>query len=437
MNIAHDPAAGAGRMSQLPSEPSVFLAAIQEQLSRVARLIDAPDHVMTILSQPKNELIVNFPVLMDDGNYRLFKGYRIQHNNVLGPYKGGLRFHPDARLDDFKALAMNMTFKCSLLDLPFGGAKGGVKCDPAALSQSELMRVTRRFTHALGSNIGPDQDIPAPDVGTNAQSMVWIMDTFMNAHSTETRHAQAGVVTGKPVDCGGIVGRDKATGQGVVHCVIEWARDRNLPLEGMTALVQGYGKVGSHAALILARLGVLIVGVGDHSGYRLNPTGFNAQLLADHVKQHGSLAGVQFGTACTRDEFFAHKADVLIPAALHNQIDVHEARALQVKLIVEGANGPVTSEGDAVLHERGIDVIPDILANAGGVTVSYYEWVQNRRQERWELEDVDARLDKAMTRTYARVDALARAKKCTMRDAAFVLAVERLAKVYAARGIFP
>ncbi len=421
----------------MTAEPSVFLATIQDQLLRASRLIDVPEHVLTILSQPKNELIVNFPVLMDDGSYRLFKGYRIQHNNLLGPYKGGLRFHPEVRLDDFKALAMNMTFKCSLLDLPFGGAKGGVKCDPTTLSRNELMRVTRRFTHALGDNIGPDQDIPAPDVGTDAQTMVWIMDTFINTQGADRRHAQAGVVTGKPVDCGGTYGREKATGQGLVHCLIAWALERGVRLEGMTALVQGYGKVGSHAALILARLGVSVVGVGDHCGYWLNPEGFNEHRMADHVKARGTIAGYASATTCTREEFFAHKADILIPAALHNQIDEAEARALQVKVVAEGANGPVTAAGDAVLRERGIDVIPDILANAGGVTVSYYEWVQNRRQERWDLEVIDASLEKAMRRCYARVSDLATDRRCSMRDAAFALSLERMIKVYQARGIFP
>ena len=215
-----------------PPEPSVFLAAIHEQVERAAKIIDLPDHVHTILMHPKNELIVNFPVLMDDGSYRVFKGYRIQHNNLLGPFKGGLRFHPDARLDDFKALAMNMTYKCSLLDLPFGGGKGGIKCDPTQLSRAELMRVTRRFTHALGNNIGAEHDIPAPDVGTDSQTMVWIMDTYVNTIAADARHEQAGVVTGKPVECGGTVGRDKATGQGLVHCITEWARDKNVRLEG-------------------------------------------------------------------------------------------------------------------------------------------------------------------------------------------------------------
>ena len=233
------------RRTTPPREPSIFLSAVHEQVERAAKLIDLPDHIHTILSQPKNEIIVNFPVKMDDGSYRLFKGYRIQHNNALGPYKGGLRFHPDARLDDFKALAMNMTYKCSLMDLPFGGGKGGIKCDPAALSREELMRVTRRFTHALGTNIGADHDIPAPDVGTDSQTMVWIMDTHVNTIAANDRHGQAGVVTGKTIECGGTVGRDKATGQGLVHCITEWARDKNVRLEGKTALIQGYKPICS------------------------------------------------------------------------------------------------------------------------------------------------------------------------------------------------
>jgi glutamate dehydrogenase (NAD(P)+) len=426
------------RTSMPPNnEPSVFLSAVHEQVERAAKLIDLPQHVHTILSQPKNEIIVNFPVRMDDGTYRLFKGYRIQHNNVLGPFKGGLRFHPDARLDDFKALAMNMTYKCSLLDLPFGGAKGGIKCDPTQLSRDEMMRVTRRFTHALGNNIGADNDIPAPDVGTGSQTMDWIMDTHVNTIASNDRHGQAGVVTGKSIECGGIIGRDKATGQGLVHCITEWARDKNVRLEGKTALVQGYGKVGSHAALILARLGVSVVGVGDHTGYRLNPEGFNEHRLADYTKKGGLLKDYEGGQACTRSDFFSAKADMMIPAALHNQIGENEARAMNVSVVVEGANGPTTTEGDAILQERGIDVIPDILANAGGVTVSYYEWVQNGRQEKWDLEEVDTRLEKAMKRAYRRAFEFSRERKCTIREASYALSLQRLAQVYAARGIFP
>jgi glutamate dehydrogenase (NAD(P)+) len=419
------------------SEPNVFLATVQQQMERAAELVKLPEHVKMILSQPKNEIIVNFPVRMDDGSYRLFKGYRIQHNNVLGPYKGGLRFHEDARLDDFKALAMNMTFKCALMEIPFGGGKGGVRCDPHSLSKDELQRVTRRFTHALGANIGPEYDIPAPDVGTDGQVMVWIMDTYMNTAGYTDRNAQQRVVTGKTLECGGSLGREKATGQGLVFCLQEWAHDNDFELEGKTALVQGYGKVGAHAAIIMSRLGVSVVGVGDYTGYRLNPEGFNAHRLADYVKKHGSIKDYDSGEPCSREAFFAAKADIMIPAALHNQIDVAEARACQARVILEGANGPVTAEGDAILRDRGIDVVPDILANAGGVTVSYYEWVQNGRQETWELDEVDDRLERAMRRTYRRVVEFSREHNCTMREAAYALAFTRLAAVYKQRAIFP
>jgi len=410
---------------------------IQSQLHRSAGLVELPDHVRTLLAEPKNEIIVNFPVLMDDGTYRVFKGYRIQHNNVLGPYKGGLRFHPDTRLDECKALAMIMTFKCALMDIPFGGGKGGVKVDPRALSESELVRVTRRFTHALGENIGPEYDIPAPDVGTNAKIMVWIMDTYMNTAGYTDRNAQSRVVTGKTLECGGSQGREKATAQGLVHCVVEWARDAGIGLEGRTAIVQGYGNVGSHAAMILARMGVSIVGVGDHAGYMLNPEGFNTHRLADHVRRHGSIDGYSKTHMVTRDEFFAHKADFLIPAALQNQIGEKEAQLLQVQLVAEGANSPCTPEAEQILRSRGIEVIPDVLANAGGVTVSYYEWVQNGRNESWDLEEVETRLERAMTRAYQRVVDYARDKKCSLRDAAYALALLRLKQVYAQRRIFP
>jgi glutamate dehydrogenase (NAD(P)+) len=419
------------------SEPSVFLATIQQQIDRAAVLVNLPDHVRAILLQPKNELIVNFPVRMDDGSFRVFKGYRIQHNNLLGPYKGGLRFHEDTRLDDLKALGMNMTFKCALMEIPFGGAKGGVKCDPHQLSRDELQRITRRFTHALGANIGPEYDIPAPDVGTDGQVMVWIMDTYQNTAGYTERNAQQRVVTGKTVECGGSLGREKATGQGLVYCLQEWAHDNDVDLEGKTALVQGYGKVGAHAAMILARLGVSIVGVGDYTGYRLNPEGFNAHRLADYVKKHGSIKDYDSGEPSTRTEFFAAKADIMIPAALHNQIGETEANAMQVRVVLEGANGPVMAEGDVILRQRGIDVVPDILANAGGVTVSYYEWVQNGRQESWDLEEVDDKLEKAMRRAYRRTIEFAREHDCTMREAAYALALSRLAAVYKQRSIFP
>ncbi len=420
-----------------PDESTHFLNIIQAQIARAARLVELPEHVASILSQPKNEIIVNFPVQMDDGSYRLFKGYRIQHNNIVGPYKGGLRFHSDTRLDECKALAMIMTIKCALIDIPFGGSKGGVKCDPRALSEGELMRVTRRFTHALGSNIGPEYDIPAPDVGTNAKIMVWIMDTFMNTAGTTGRNAQTRVVTGKTLECGGSQGREKATAQGLVHCLTEWARDKGTSLEGKTALVQGYGNVGSHTAMILSRMGVSIVGVGDHTGYLLNPEGFNTHRLADHVKKTGSIQGYTTNHSATRDEFFSQKADIFIPAALQNQIGEREAKLMQVQLVAEGANSPTMPEGEAVLLSRGIDIIPDILANAGGVTVSYYEWVQNGRNESWELEEVETRLEHAMKRAYRRVTNYADERSCSMRDAAYGLALLRIKQIYEQRKIFP
>jgi glutamate dehydrogenase (NAD(P)+) len=426
------------RASLPPSDDSArFLENVNAQFERAAKLVSLPEHIRTILSQPKNELIVNFPVHMEDGSYKLFKGYRIQHNNILGPYKGGLRFHPDTRLDECKALAAIMTYKCALMDIPFGGGKGGVKCDPRALSELELMRVSRRFTHALGNNIGPDYDIPAPDVGTNGKIMVWIMDTYVNTTGHRDRSGAKRVVTGKTLECGGSQGREKATAQGLVHCVTEWARDQGVSLEGKTALVQGYGNVGSHAAMILARLGVSIVGVADHSGHLLNPEGFNTHRLAEHVKRSGSIQGYSKSHGVTRDEFFAHKADFFVPAALQNQIGEHEAKLLQVRLIAEGANSPTTPEGEAILLERGIDILPDVLANAGGVTVSYYEWVQNGRDESWELDEVETRLERHMRRSYARVADYAREHTCTWRDAAYALALLRMKQVYDQRRIFP
>jgi len=418
-------------------ESDFFLQTIQAQLDRSSRIVELPDHVHVLLTQPKNEIIVNFPVLMDDGSHRIFKGYRIQHNNVLGPYKGGLRFHPETRLDECKALAMIMTFKCALMEIPFGGGKGGVRCDPHALSEAELCRLTRRFTHALGANIGPEYDIPAPDVGSNAKMMVWIMDTYMNTAGYTERNAQQRVVTGKTIECGGSHGREKATAQGLVHCMTEWARDRGMSLEGKTALIQGYGNVGSHTAMILARMGVSIVGVADHTGYLLNPEGFNTHRLAEHVRRAGSIEGYSKPQGTTRDEFFSRKADFFIPAALQNQITEHEAKLLQVQLVAEGANSPTTPEGEAILLERGIDVIPDVLGNAGGVTASYYEWVQNGRNESWDLEEVETRLERAMRRGYVRTVDYAREKHCSSRDAAYALALLRLKQVYAQRRIFP
>ncbi len=414
-----------------------YYKTVQDYLDRAARLAKLEPYVQTILSQPKNEIIVNFPVRMDSGEIRLFKGYRVQHNNLLGPFKGGMRYHPQVALDDVKALAATMTWKSALLRLPFGGGKGGIKFDPHSVSRTELQRITRRFTHALGENIGPEYDIPAPDVGTNSQIMAWMMDTYSNMVGWNQKQMVKGVVTGKPVASGGTVGRTKATGQGLVFCILEWAAEKGFNLEGSTMIVQGFGNVGSNAAVILSRLGVSIVAVGDHTGYMHNPEGLNAHKLQDYVEEQGSIAGYPGGKPITREEFFATKADIFAPCALENQVGEVEARMLNVKLVAEGANGPCAPAGERVLLERGIDILPDVLANAGGVTVSYYEWCQNKRSETWTEEEVDARLEAAMTRAYREVSEFARQKKCDLRMAAYAIALQRIESVYKEREIFP
>ncbi len=407
------------------------------QLDKAARVAGISPAVREILSQPKNEIIVNFPVRMDSGEYKMFKGYRVQHSNILGPYKGGIRYHEQVSLDEVKALASWMTYKCALHDIPFGGGKGGIKFMPRQHSQTELERITRRFTHALGANIGPEYDIPAPDVGTNGQIMVWMMDTYMNVVGFTDKNANRRVVTGKTVSSGGSLGRESATGQGIVHCIAEWARDRRFDLNGATYMVQGFGNVGSNAAKILARTGASLVAVGDWKGYIANADGINPFKLTEHVQKTGSVAGYPGTRVITRNEFFATPADVFIPAALELEIGVEEARALNVKLIVEGANGPTETAAEPIIHDKGIALIPDILANSGGVVVSYYEWLQNKRSERWDLEEVEERLAKRMKRTYLAVNEYAATKKCDWRVAAMAIALERVGRAYAERGIFP
>ena len=420
-----------------PGEKYEFFHVIQGYLDKAAALVKMPEYIRRILSQPKNELIVHFPVRMDNGEYRLFKGYRIQHSNIVGPYKGGMRYHESASLDDFKALAALMTWKCSLMNLPFGGAKGGIKFNPRDVSRAELARITRRFFHALGGNIGPDYDIPAPDMGTNSQVMAWAMDTYMNTVGMVSKQTMMGVVTGKPITSGGTYGRDKATGQGLVHCVAEWAERERFDLEGKKLIIQGFGNVGSHTAVLLHHRGVSLVGVGDHTGYLYNPEGFNAHRLEKYVDEHGSIAGYPNGQKISREDFFGIQADIFVPAALENQVGAAEADALQVRLVAEGANGPCSPAGEAVLHKRGIHVLPDVLANAGGVTVSYYEWVQNRRSEQWELEEVDRKLEEAMHSAYDRMAHFAETHGCDYRLACYGVALQRLAQVYGEREIFP
>jgi glutamate dehydrogenase (NAD(P)+) len=407
------------------------------QVEKAMKLIKLDHDVASILAQPKNEIIINFPVRMENGEYRMFKGYRVQHNNILGPFKGGMRYHHEANLDEMKALATWMTYKSALHDIPFGGAKGGIKFDPRAHSRGELERITRRFTHALGNNIGPDWDIPAPDVGTGEQTMVWMMDTFMNVTGYAEKNSVRRIVTGKSVTSGGSHGRREATGQGIVHCITEWARDRRFDLNGATYTVQGFGNVGSNTARILARTGASLTAVGDWKGYVANPEGINPFKLAEYVQRTGSVAGYPGTHAVTRAEFFGVETDIFVPAALELEIGPAEAQALRCKVIVEGANGPTDPRAEPIIADKGIALIPDILANSGGVCVSYYEWLQNKRSENWDLEEVEEKLAKRMKRTYLAVNEFAATRKCDWRTAAMSIALSRLAKPYGERGIFP
>src|SRR5690348_2435672 len=380
------------------------------QIDKAMKLINIDSDIKEILGQPKNELIVNFPVRMDNGKIQMFKGYRVQHNNILGPYKGGMRYHHEANLDEMKALASWLTYKSALHEIPFGGGKGGIKFDPRQYSKAELERVTRRFTAALGSNIGPDFDIPAPDVNTNSQTMVWMMDTYMNLVGASDRNTVRGVVTGKSVSSGGSHGRAEATGQGVVHCITEWAKDKNFNLDGCHVIIQGFGNVGSYAARLLSQKGAVVIGVGDVGGYIANTEGINPHKLGEHI---------------------------FVPAALELEVGVAEAKALKVKMMVEGANGPTYPEAEEILLDKGVDVIPDILCNSGGVIVSYYEWLQNKRAEQWEISDVLARLERRMKQTYANVRQYAMAQKTDWRTASYAIGLERLQHCYKERGIFP
>ena len=431
------PSAKSSHTIKAAPEKYAFFEVVQEYLREACTLVAVPEETQLILSQPKQELIVHFPVRLVSGEVRLFKGYRVQHNNILGPYKGGLRFHQSVSLDDLKALSSMMTWKCALMNLPLGGAKGGIKFDPTAYSQQDLERITRRFIHALGANIGPNHDVPAPDMGTSARMMAWAMDTYMNTAGYMSRESVRGVVTGKPIASGGTHGRLKATGQGVVHCITLWAAERDFSLEGATITVQGYGNVGSHVAILLSRLGASTIAVGDHSGYLLNPEGFNPHKLQEHVREHRCIAGYPGGEAISREEFFRVTADICVPAALENQIGAEEAATLDVKLIAEGANGPCNPDGEKVLEQRGIEILPDVLANSGGVTVSYYEWLQNKRCEKWTAAEIDERLANAMRTAYHETKDMARQKGCSLRIAAYAVALQRIAAVYEERQIFP
>jgi glutamate dehydrogenase (NAD(P)+) len=407
------------------------------QWQKGAEVIDCEPWIRMILSQPQNELMVHFPVRMDNGDYQLFKGYRVQHNNTLGPYKGGIRYHPDVHIDEVKALATWMTFKTALVHLPLGGGKGGVQFNPKEFSQTEIMRLTRRFTHALGNNIGPDYDIPAPDVGTNAQTMVWMMDTYVQGTSAHSRHQNVGVVTGKTLECGGSKGRDKATGQGTVFCIEEWAKLRNVDLAKCTFVVQGFGNAGTHSARLLAEHGSKLIATCNSRQAIYNEKGMDPVELIRWYEEHRDLASYPNAEEIPMDDLLKVKCDILIPAALENQVTAENAGDIDAKCIAEAANGPLTLEADDIMINRGIDVIPDILCNAGGVIVSYFEWVQNKNSEEWDLETIDRKLERRIKTAFGRVFDMAQEKKVSSRTAAMAAALQRIRCAYLQRQIFP
>jgi len=421
----------------LPFEDVDLFDTALGMFDKAAEAMKLDPTVRTILQQPKNEIIVNFPVRMDDGSFRVFKGYRVQHNNILGPYKGGIRYARFVSLNELKAMAFWMTMKNSLVGVPFGGAKGGVKLDPLQFTEGELQRITRRYTHALGTNIGPDWDIPAPDMGTNAQTMVWLADTYVNTIGYAQRFAGRGVATGKSVTSGGSLGREEATGRGVVCTIRSWAKENNVDLAKTTFAVQGYGNVGSYAATILAESKARLVAAQDHTGAIANPKGMDALALQAHVRSRGGVAGFPGGKPIEPAAFWKTECDILIPAALEMQITEENADGLRCRLVAEGANGPTSPAADAILRKKGIQLIPDILCNSGGVVVSFFEWTQNRRGESWTLEEVRSKLQSYMDNAYAEVMRVARERDVDSRTAAYIVAILRLQSVYRERGIFP
>lgn len=386
---------------------------------------------------PERELKVSIPVRMDDGSVHVFEGYRVQHSTSRGPAKGGIRFHPNVNNDEVKALAAWMTFKCAVVNIPYGGGKGGVVCDPSKLSDSELRKLTRRFTAMIAPIIGPDQDIPAPDVGTNAEVMGWIMDTY----SMLKGHCVPGVVTGKPLELGGALGRHEATGRGVMFTVLNILKALNIPVETSTAVVQGMGNVGSISAKLIHKAGVKVIGVSDVSGGIYNPDGLNIpEILTYLSSKKGALLCdyMQEGVKhISNEELLELETTVLVPAALENQININNAERIQAKVIVEGANGPTTVEADEILQKRGVTLVPDILTNAGGVVVSYFEWVQNIQSVSWSEEYVNEHLKTIMDQAFQSVWDIAHEKDVSLRTGAYLIAVKRVVDAKNLRGIWP
>ncbi|WP_438710108.1 Glu/Leu/Phe/Val family dehydrogenase [Aquimarina muelleri] len=411
---------------------------VMEQFNNAADHINLHPNIRKILSITNNEIIVHFPVKMDNGEVEIFTGYRVQHNNALGPYKGGLRYHPTVDIDAARALAMWMTWKTSLAGLPYGGGKGGIQLDPSKYSEGELERITRRFTFALADNIGPEHDIPAPDVNTNSQTMAWIADTYMSTRPPAERTANQHVVTGKPEGSGGLEGRDRATGYGVFLNIKFWIENKNETLQGKKFIVQGFGNVGYWAAHFLEEQGAKLVAVQDAFGSLENQNGIKVEDLFNYSKaKKGSIVDFPEASPLDTESFFTTECDICIPAALGNQITKENASTIKAKLIAEGANGPTNVEGEKILLERGITIIPDILCNSGGVVGSYFEWLQNRNGEMWQLDEVITKLDKKMRESFNKVYEYSETEGIGLRTAAYCIAIKRIEKAYVQRGIFP
>ncbi len=405
----------------------------RQQVQAAAKAMNLPASTATILMCPKRMLRVTFPIKMDDGTVRCFTGYRCQYNDARGPTKGGVRYHPGVCEDEVIALAAWMTWKCSLVDLPYGGAKGGVICDPLTLSEQELEKITRRYTTEIMPVLGPNKDIPAPDVFTTSKTMAWMMDTF----SMMTGHTEPAVVTGKPEVLGGSKGRKEATGRGVSIITRELFKALGKSLKDARVIIQGFGNVGGYAAYFLSQMGAKIVAVSDSSTGLIDPNGFDVAELMEVVEKHKLLEPYKKGKRIDRDEIPFQEADLLIPAALENQIRGDNADKIKVSIIVEGANGPTTPDADEILDKKGLYIAPDILANAGGVIVSHFEWVQALSGMYWEEQEVNERLERKLVKSFAEVWKKAEAMKISLRTAAYVVALERVAEVYKYRGIFP
>jgi len=404
-----------------------------ERFYKVADRLNLDPSIREKLAVVKREVTVNFPVKMDDGRFKVFTGFRVQHDIARGPAKGGIRYHPAVCLEEVRALAMLMTWKCAVVNIPFGGAKGGVKCNPKEMSEGELERLTRRYTSEIIILIGPETDIPAPDMYTDSKVMGWIMDTY----SMQKGFSVPGVVTGKPLSIGGSLGRSGATGRGCANCISLAAEHLGMDLKGRTVSIQGFGKVGAEAAKILDEIGCKIIVVGDSRGGIFSQKGIDVADLIRHKKESGSVVGFRDADNISNAEVLEISCDILIPAALENQIWEGNADKIQAKIIAEGANGPTTPKADDILADRGIFVIPDILANAGGVIVSYFEWVQNIQEYFWPEKRINRELQRILTDSFGRVLEISKKEKISMKMAAYCLAVDRVAQATKDRGIYP